>query len=150
MVQIRLKRLAKLQTAASNSTDSPTAGSSTPASPPPKPQSMPTPSPRLHYAHSSKRPSEPPTVSPVPPKKAQATPRKLNFQSWEDETLGSILKVTLQVHEIPYSSLRSDTDLLRNLCCVIQKEVAESSGYDIVWLKELAAELASENSRLLT
>jgi len=52
--------------------------------------------------------------------------------------------------EIPYSSLRSDTNLLRNLCCIIQKEVAESSGYDIVWLKELAAELASENSRLLT
>jgi ubiquitin conjugation factor E4 B len=150
VAQIRLKRLAKLQAAASNSADSPnTAGSSTPASPSPKPQPKPTPPPRLHYPHSPKRPFEPPAVSPVPPKKVQATPRKLNLQSWEDETLGSILKVTLQVCETLYSSPRSDTNLLCNLCYVIQKEVAESSGYDIVWLKELAAELESENSGFL-
>ena len=114
MYQIRLKRLAKLQAASSN-TDSPSsAGPSTPASPPPKPQSKPTPSPRITYASGPKRPSEPSAVSPVPLKKVQAL-RKLDLQSWEDETLGVILKVTLQVRETPHPSLISDSNLLCNI-----------------------------------
>lgn len=96
--QIRLKRLAKLQAAGSNSADSPgSASSSSPASPPPKPTPKPTPSPGLTYTHTPKRVSEPPIVSPIPPKKAQPSPRKLDLQSWEDETLGGVFKVTLQV-----------------------------------------------------
>jgi ubiquitin conjugation factor E4 B len=46
----------------------------------------------------------------------------LDLQSWEDETLGNVFKVTLN------------------------KEAAEKSDFDIVWLKELAEELEAENT----
>ena|ERR1700735_3288297 len=116
MHQIRLKRLAKLQGAASNSADPlGSAGPSTPASPPPKPQPKPTPSPGLSYRHTPKRPSDPPAMSPVPSKKTQCGPRKLDLQSWEDETLGNVFKVTLNVCEMLHLPLSSDFELPCNL-----------------------------------
>jgi len=116
MRQIRFKRLAKLQAAASNSADPlGSAGPSTLASPPPKPQPKPTPSPGLSYKHTPKRSSDPPAMSPVPPKKTQSGPRKLDLQSWEDETLGNVFKVTLKVCKMLHLPLSSDSELPCNL-----------------------------------
>ncbi|EIW81074.1 hypothetical protein CONPUDRAFT_55967 [Coniophora puteana RWD-64-598 SS2] len=55
-------------------------------------------------------------------KPAANTPRKVEFSVWEDETITQILNVTLN------------------------RSVAESSGYNIVWLKGLQTELAAENT----
>ncbi|KAF8139503.1 ubiquitin elongating factor core-domain-containing protein [Mycena galopus ATCC 62051] len=111
--RIRLKRLAKLQGAASSSS-----GSSTPASapvtPPPKPK--PTPKSPVYTAPLKRVAETPPPVSSA--KKKTLLP--LDVDAWEHETIGQVFHVTLD------------------------RQVAEQSGYDIVWLKHLAADLKDE------
>ncbi|KAF9046597.1 ubiquitin elongating factor core-domain-containing protein [Panaeolus papilionaceus] len=127
--RIRLKRLAKLQNAASSSpassSASPTPGTqsprppsttpsatATPAAPPPKPKPIPKPS---------------VATPPPPPRQAAGLVKKkpavvkLDVEVWEHETISAVLKVTLD------------------------SQVAEKSGYDLVWLKHLATELAAES-----
>ncbi|KAF9483478.1 hypothetical protein BDN70DRAFT_873762 [Pholiota conissans] len=119
--RIRLKRLAKLQNAAASSstpsdTSTPSASSPSPVPiPAPKPKPIPRPS----------VPSTPPVLTPESRPasgiaKKKATPAKLNHAAWEHETMQEVLKVTLS------------------------HEVAEKSGYETVWLKHLAQELAEE------
>ncbi|KAI0333659.1 ubiquitin conjugation factor E4 [Cubamyces sp. BRFM 1775] len=121
--RIRLKRLAKLQGAASSSTSAAASTSASPAPsptpPPPKVAPKPTPQPV------QKRPAEPvaTTPSPVPLKKkapAVSTPVPLDLPLWEDETVSRVFNVTLK------------------------KEVAERNSYEVVWLKHLAEELQGE------
>ncbi|KAH7922937.1 hypothetical protein BV22DRAFT_1036932 [Leucogyrophana mollusca] len=124
--RIRAKRLAKLQTVGSGTSSpgpSSAPGESKPAasakapvaqSSVPKPSTARTPAPV--------RDNQPPATSPVPLKrKPVATPLKVDFPTWEDETISQVFKVTLN------------------------RTVAERSGYDIVWLKALEKELESEN-----
>ncbi|CAL1712793.1 unnamed protein product [Somion occarium] len=124
--RIRLKRLAKLQGAVSSS-PSPTPQLAGPSSPGPSfvptPVRTPTPA-KAAAAPSPKRQVETPvTPSPVPAKKkSPATPALLDIASWEDEVIGQIFNVTLN------------------------KDAAEKSGWEIVWLKHLAEELQSEVS----
>ncbi|KAH9841644.1 ubiquitin elongating factor core-domain-containing protein [Rhodofomes roseus] len=114
--RIRLKRLAKLQSASpspaasTSTTPPPTTPSSTPAAAPPKPKPAP------------KRPAEtlPAPVPVAPKKRPQAAPAQLDLPKWEEETVGRVFNVTLS------------------------KDVAEKSGWEVVWLKHLAAELESE------
>ncbi|KAF5369482.1 hypothetical protein D9758_002753 [Tetrapyrgos nigripes] len=117
--RIRLKRLAKLQNSASSSPSA--SASSTPLpSTSPAPQSAPKPV--------SRPPAPSPKPKPVEPSPSPAStsvrkfkvPAKLDLPNWEHETAVSVLKVTLE------------------------KNVAEQSGYDSVWLKGLATEIESE------
>ncbi|KAI9573523.1 ubiquitin elongating factor core-domain-containing protein [Boletus coccyginus] len=59
-------------------------------------------------------------IQSVPLKRKQTPVIKLDIRTWQDETLTQIFKVTLK------------------------RSVAERSSYDIVWLKSLESELASE------
>ncbi|KAG8932849.1 hypothetical protein FRC03_000161 [Tulasnella sp. 419] len=115
--RIRLKRLAKLQssTPSSSATSSP----SRVETPPPKPKPIPPPS--------SKRPDNHPYAAPQPIHRPAAkvnTPLKFDYASWEFETIGKVLNVTLK------------------------KSEAENSQWTMVWLKELAQEIASEDPTL--
>ncbi|KAI0699306.1 ubiquitin elongating factor core-domain-containing protein [Cerioporus squamosus] len=116
--RIRLKRLAKLQGAASSSPSPAASTSSTPAPPP-----VPTPTPKKPSSPPivQKRPAEPLVAapSPVPLKKkapAAAAPVQLDLPTWEDETISAVFNVTLK------------------------REVAEKTAYEVVWLKNLAEE----------
>ncbi|KAF7965550.1 hypothetical protein HWV62_42882, partial [Athelia sp. TMB] len=125
--RIRLKRLARLgniNTSPAGASGSPSP--STPVNPPPKPQPKAAPSPGLVYSHPARKPYEPAPASPVPAKKkTQSAPPKLDLPTWEDNAIGTVFQVTLK------------------------KEVAERSGFEIVWLKGLAEELQSEGSALV-
>ncbi|KIY63497.1 hypothetical protein CYLTODRAFT_493873 [Cylindrobasidium torrendii FP15055 ss-10] len=116
--RIRMRRLQKLQDAApARPPSAPSASSSSAPSPVP---SSPKPQP-------PKRPVVPPTPpqsstsasTPLPAKKPRA-PLHLDIPSWFHESATKILGVTLD------------------------KAAAEKSGYELVWLKSLSAELASE------
>ncbi|KAF9533152.1 ubiquitin elongating factor core-domain-containing protein [Crepidotus variabilis] len=136
--RIRLKRLAKLQTVSSSSSpgdsdpsaaaqggsgsgsNTPPTAHAKPAAPPkPKPIPRPTPASVLQAAAGSSSTPPPRQASGLAKKKLGAAP-KFDLQQWEHETVGGVLKVTLDA------------------------KVAESSGYEIVWLKHLAVELQSE------
>ncbi|KAL6304363.1 ubiquitin conjugation factor E4 [Sparassis latifolia] len=116
--RIRLKRLAKLQSAPPTPAAS---SSSTPAranTPPPKPKVV-QPAPQ-------RRPTEllvAPSYLP-PKKKSPATPAHLDLPTWENEAVGYVFNVTLS------------------------EDVAEKSSWEIVWLKHLAIELESEDPNL--
>ncbi|KAI0632350.1 ubiquitin conjugation factor E4 [Trametes polyzona] len=122
--RIRLKRLAKLQGAASSSSTTPAASTSAspvPSSTPPPPK----PTPQPPAVQKRPAPAEPAIAapSPVPLKKKAPVvsgPVHLDLPAWEDETISHIFNVTLK------------------------KEVAESTGYEVVWLKHLAEELQGE------
>ncbi|KAI0770227.1 ubiquitin elongating factor core-domain-containing protein [Fomes fomentarius] len=121
-MQIRLKRLAKLQGTVSSS---PSPAASTSSTPPPPTAPAIAPPKSATPPSVQKRPAEPVVVapSPVPLKRkapAVAAPAQLDLPVWEDETISSTFNVTLK------------------------KEVAEMSGYEVVWLKNLAEELQSE------
>ncbi|KAG2356286.1 ubiquitin elongating factor core-domain-containing protein [Suillus spraguei] len=116
--RIRAKRLAKLQ--AGSTSNSPTPS---PASPGP---SIAAPVAQLPHSK-QKLPSIPPqsTTPPfqrnVPLKRKSAAPApKVDYQTWENDTISTVLKVTLS------------------------KSTAEANEYDLVWLKHLQAELESE------
>ncbi|KAI0712081.1 ubiquitin elongating factor core-domain-containing protein [Earliella scabrosa] len=124
--RIRLKRLAKLQGAASSS---PSPAASTSSTPAPVPAPSPAPKKPTSPPVAQKRPAEPVVAapSPVPLKKrtpAVATPVQLDLPTWEDETISAVFNVTLK------------------------KEVAEKSAYEVVWLKNLAEELQGEGLSL--
>ncbi|PPQ70029.1 hypothetical protein CVT26_013317, partial [Gymnopilus dilepis] len=143
--RIRLKRLAKLQGAIASSSP---ASSSAAATPTASTSAIATPAATSTpvAGHSASIAAPHPVASPVVAPKPKPIPRpsvlaqtpppaprpasglaakkkavpKLDLSAWEHETIGGILKVTLS------------------------REVAEKSGYDIVWLKNLAQELESE------
>ncbi|KAG2129448.1 ubiquitin elongating factor core-domain-containing protein [Suillus clintonianus] len=112
--RIRAKRLAKLQ--AGSASNSPTPS---PASPSTPVAQLPRPKPKL--------PSIPPQSTTPPPqrnvplkRKSTAPAPKVDYQTWENDTISTVLKVTLS------------------------KSTAEANEYDLVWLKHLQAELESE------
>ncbi|KAG9315705.1 ubiquitin elongating factor core-domain-containing protein [Chiua virens] len=111
--RIRAKRLAKLQVVRS-SAPSPDAGLSSV----PPPAKLAQPKPGLSTPVPAQQPQT--ASSSVPLKRKQVPVTKLDIQTWEDETLTQIFKVTLK------------------------RSVAERSNYDIVWLKALEADLVSE------
>ncbi|KAJ3770697.1 ubiquitin conjugation factor E4 [Lentinula raphanica] len=117
--RIRMKRLAKLQNAASTSPVP--SGSTTPAaattsrSSSPKP---PTPKVVSKPIAVAKQVEEPIFKQSTPIRKK--APSHLDLDAWEDEMITTVLKVTLN------------------------KSVADRSGYDIVWLKPLADEMQTE------
>ncbi|TBU62234.1 ubiquitin elongating factor core-domain-containing protein [Dichomitus squalens] len=122
--RIRLKRLAKLGGPSASSTPAASTSTSPAPSHAPAPSNTPPkatpPTPTVQ-----KRRVEPVVAapSPVPHKKkapAVATPVHLDLPSWEDETISKVFNVTLK------------------------KEVAEKSGYEMVWLKSLAEELQGD------
>ncbi|PPQ91665.1 hypothetical protein CVT25_012878 [Psilocybe cyanescens] len=120
--RIRLKRLEKLQRPAASSSASsgtPTPTPSTPIPPPVavKPKPIPRPSPA---ASAASPPPAPRPASGLAKKKAPVP--KLDLAAWGNRTLENVLKVTLS------------------------KEVADKSGYETVWLKHLALELAAEDT----
>ncbi|KAF8442825.1 ubiquitin elongating factor core-domain-containing protein [Boletus edulis BED1] len=108
--RIRAKRLAKLQAGRSNAPSPDPASPSVPAPKPAQPK----------RAQTLPAPQQQAPIPSVPLKRKSLPPMKLDIQSWEDETLTQIFKVTLK------------------------SSVAERSNFDIVWLKGLEAELASE------
>ncbi|KAH9936359.1 ubiquitin elongating factor core-domain-containing protein [Fomitopsis serialis] len=114
--RIRLKRLAKLQSA------SPSPAASTSTTPPPStlPPALAPPKPRPVQQSAPKRPAEAAPAQVAPKKRPQAAPAHLDLPAWEDETVARVFNVTLR------------------------KDVAEQSGWEVVWLKHLAAELESE------
>ncbi|KZT25406.1 hypothetical protein NEOLEDRAFT_1133784 [Neolentinus lepideus HHB14362 ss-1] len=116
--RIRLKRLAKLQSAAASTSSSPEPSSGVPTpqpNPSPKPAPIPKPSPAF------KRAASQPSAAPVPaPAKRPAAPLKLDLPAWEHETIRDVLRVTLD------------------------RGAADASEHELIWLKPLAEELASE------
>ncbi|KAJ7761518.1 ubiquitin conjugation factor E4 [Mycena maculata] len=115
--RIRLKRLAKLQSAQSTP---PAASAAGPSTITPSPQPKPSPRPSVSSVP-AKRVAEPPSApSPVQSVKKK-TLQSLDANAWEHETISHVFHATLE------------------------RKVAEQSGYDIVWLKDLATELEAEN-----
>ncbi|KAA1469869.1 hypothetical protein DENSPDRAFT_835542 [Dentipellis sp. KUC8613] len=106
--RIRMKRLAKLQNAASASNSAaPSPVPSTPSTsaastPPPKPKPIPAPTP--------KRAPEPAfTPSPVPPKKKATAPlAKFKYDEWENDTITQVFQVTLD----PEVALRTNNEVV--------------------------------------
>ncbi|KAG1833993.1 ubiquitin elongating factor core-domain-containing protein [Suillus subalutaceus] len=116
--RIRAKRLAKLQAGSTSSSPTPS-----PASPGP---SSSTPVAQLPHPK-QKPPSIPPQSTTPPPqrnvplkRKSTAPAPKVDYQTWEHDTISTVLKVTLS------------------------KSTAEANEYDLVWLKHLQAELESD------
>ncbi|KAL4069954.1 ubiquitin elongating factor core-domain-containing protein [Scleroderma yunnanense] len=118
--RIRAKRLAKLQTARSTaeSPDASTSASPMPSAPAIDPV-------QVKQKQTPKPPPAAPTVPQLPSvplkrKLPQTAAQKVDLPTWEDETISQIFKVTLD------------------------RSTAERSNYDLVWLKNLEAELVSE------
>ncbi|KAK2465341.1 hypothetical protein APHAL10511_002695 [Amanita phalloides] len=88
--------------------------SQTSAAPPPKPKPTPPPKPPTPGPAQQIRQPAPPALN-----KSKA-PAKFNFTVWEHESIEQILKVTLN------------------------KDAAERTGHDVVWLKYLAEEVKEE------
>ncbi|THH05498.1 hypothetical protein EW145_g4753 [Phellinidium pouzarii] len=107
--RVRLKRLAKL------GAPSPSPGAAVPSVPPASPQ-LPKPWPKV----ASPQPLPVASMSSTPIRKAPAGPVKFDFPAWEHQTIGQVLRVTLD------------------------REYAEKHGWEPVWLKYLEAELESE------
>ncbi|KAJ3542484.1 hypothetical protein NMY22_g3494 [Coprinellus aureogranulatus] len=82
-----------------------------------EPKPIPKPTPRSSYGTYGQQPVTPPVAKPVQKKIVP-----LDLESWEHQAIQDVLKVTLD------------------------KEVAEKSGYDIVWLKGLAEDLSSDGA----
>ncbi|KAH0586206.1 hypothetical protein H2248_007462 [Termitomyces sp. 'cryptogamus'] len=113
--RIRMKRLAKLQTAERSGRTSPAASTSTL----PPSQSKPLVVKPPPVSSPAKKPSPAPVVPlPVPVKKK--APSKLDLASWEHESIGFVFNVTLE------------------------RSVADQTAYETVWLKHLAEEFESE------
>jgi hypothetical protein len=92
--QIRLKRLAKLQGASSSSSSAPSepSRSGTPAQPSNVPaSSKPIPAPKRAVEVTQ------PAAAPVQRKKPTLAAQKLDLRNWQHNTIGQILKVTLDV-----------------------------------------------------
>ncbi|CCL99711.1 uncharacterized protein FIBRA_01733 [Fibroporia radiculosa] len=99
---------------------SPVTSPSAPSTPPPATATVPKHKPTQTI---QKRPTEAPVVPvpAVPRKRPSTAPAHIDLSHWEHEAVGNVFNVTLS------------------------KDVAEKSGWEVVWLKHLAAELASEN-----
>ncbi|KAG2153094.1 ubiquitin elongating factor core-domain-containing protein [Suillus bovinus] len=114
--RIRAKRLAKLQAGSTSNSPIPSPTSSGPSAP------------VAQLPHPKQRtPSIPPqSTTPLPQRnvplkrKSTAPAPKVDYQTWENDTISTVLKVTLD------------------------KLTAEANEYDLVWLKHLQAELESE------
>ncbi|KAJ7288279.1 ubiquitin conjugation factor E4 [Mycena rebaudengoi] len=90
------------------------------SSPAPSASTPPPPPKPIPKPSSFKRPLEPPVAPPPVASNKKKTLLPLDVNTWEHETIGHVFQVTLD------------------------RSVAEQSGYDIVWLKYLAAELEAE------
>ncbi|KAG9010260.1 hypothetical protein FRB94_010788 [Tulasnella sp. JGI-2019a] len=114
--RIRLKRLAKLQSAQQSPSSS---------SPPTPPPPAPTPPKKAKVIPPPSRPQDRPVIfqSPRPVAKSSAPP-KFDFATWEPEAITQVLRVTLN------------------------REQAVQSNGQIVWLEEVAAEVASQDPSL--
>ncbi|EPQ54429.1 hypothetical protein GLOTRDRAFT_139020 [Gloeophyllum trabeum ATCC 11539] len=117
--RIRLKRLAKLQSAAASTSTTPEPSAAAP--PPPPPKITPKPSPPPPAKRPAAQPAAPPSLAPA---KRTPAPQKLDLPAWENDTIRDVLKVTLD------------------------KGAAERTGHELIWLKPLAEELASEEPEL--
>ncbi|KAG2028816.1 ubiquitin elongating factor core-domain-containing protein [Suillus americanus] len=122
--RIRAKRLAKLQAGSTSNSPNPSPAPPGPSSSTPVAQ-LPHPKP--------KPPSTPPQSTTPPPqrnvpfkRKFTAPAPKVDYQTWENDTISTVLKVTLS------------------------KSTAEATEYDLVWLKHLQAELESEGYPRMT
>ncbi|KAG6900051.1 hypothetical protein C0993_003682 [Termitomyces sp. T159_Od127] len=116
--RIRLKRLAKLQTAEPSGRTSPSPAASTSTLPPSQPKSTvvkPAPAPKIL----SPAPVVPSSVS-----ARKRAPLKLDIATWEHESVGFVFNATLE------------------------QSVAEHTAYEIVWLKHLAREIESEGLKI--
>ncbi|PBK97395.1 hypothetical protein ARMGADRAFT_987069 [Armillaria gallica] len=123
--RIRLKRLARLQgtagPASSTPGSTPTPSTSATASTSPTPVASPS------KPSTPSRPKKtifqtPPPAAPSPAPIKKKAPARLSVDAWTHETVAHILKVTLE------------------------KSVAEQSGYETVWLKQLAQEIEAEGT----
>ncbi|KAG1809022.1 ubiquitin elongating factor core-domain-containing protein [Suillus variegatus] len=120
--RIRAKRLAKLQAGSTSNSPTPSPASPGPSTPiaqlpqpKPKPPSIPPQS------------TTPPPQRNVPVKRKSTAPApKVDYQTWENDTISTVLKVTLS------------------------KSTAEANEYDLVWLKHLQVELESEGHPQMT
>ncbi|KAG1822730.1 ubiquitin elongating factor core-domain-containing protein [Suillus subaureus] len=120
--RIRAKRLAKLQ--AGSTSNSPTPS---PASPGPSTPVAQLPHPKQKPPFIPPQSTTPPPQRNVPLKRKSAAPApKVDYQTWENDTISTVLKVTLS------------------------KSIAEANEYDLVWLKHLQAELESEGYSHMT
>jgi hypothetical protein len=133
--QIRLKRLAKLQSQPSTSNPSTPPPSTSSLPPVNKPIPKPTPKRELHEAA---------TPSPVrvhaPAQSRQLTPSKLDLDQWENATISMVLNVTLDVRLSLYHTANTT-----HYVSGTQRDKAESSSWNVVWLKELENELVAED-----
>ena len=99
--QIRMKRLAKLQASTTQSSSpSPSPNLSTSSIlPKSKPKPIPAPTPK-------RAPEAPVTSSLVPPKKkVVSTPARFDYTAWENETITTVFKATLDVRLFVISTL---------------------------------------------
>ncbi|KAG1788098.1 ubiquitin elongating factor core-domain-containing protein [Suillus plorans] len=120
--RIRAKRLAKLQ--AGSTSNSPTPS---PASPGPSTPVAQLPQPKPKTLSIPPQSTTPPPQRNVPVKRKFIAPApKVDYQTWENDTISTVLKVTLS------------------------KSTAEANEYDLVWLKHLQVELESEGHPHMT
>ncbi|KAJ8582493.1 hypothetical protein M405DRAFT_937743 [Rhizopogon salebrosus TDB-379] len=115
--RIRAKRIAKLQAASPASSSATSSPSSALPSQPIAHLPQPKPKPPFLTSRSS---SPAPTPNVPPKRKGTAPPLKVDYHTWENETISTVLKVTLS------------------------KSTAEATGFDLVWLKHLQFELEAE------
>ncbi|KAG2051581.1 hypothetical protein BDR06DRAFT_938883 [Suillus hirtellus] len=120
--RIRAKRLAKLQAGSTSNSSTPSPASPGPSTPIAQlPQSKPKPPFILPQS------TTPPPQRNVPVKRKPTAPApKVDYQTWENDTISTVLKVTLS------------------------KSTAEANEYDLVWLKHLQVELESEGRPHMT
>ncbi|KIO29369.1 hypothetical protein M407DRAFT_70531 [Tulasnella calospora MUT 4182] len=137
--RIRLKRLAKLQAQQSGLSSSAASSSSTPARGPSPSPAAATPSKPKPIPAPSRRP-EPAATPPVfqSPRPAAApkasTPAKFDFKSWENETIQTVLKVTLKASSF--------------LTIMEGARLTKTANSDLVYLSGLAEDLRGENTSL--
>jgi ubiquitin conjugation factor E4 B len=139
--QIRMKRLAKLQASSTSATPSPSASSPPPQPPAPslKPKPPPAPTPR---------PAEAPTPALVPPrKKAHIAPSPFYYDVWENETIGQVFQVTLDVRLF----LQILGHSLVVLTSIRGGQPAESmkNEFEYVWLKSAVESESSDGNSTL-
>ncbi|KAG1881945.1 ubiquitin elongating factor core-domain-containing protein [Suillus tomentosus] len=120
--RIRAKRLAKLQAGSTSNSSTPS-----PASPGPSTPIAQLPQPKPKPPFIPPQSTTPPPQRNVPVKRKPTAPApKVDYQTWENDTISTVLKVTLS------------------------KSTAEANEYDLVWLKHLQVELESEGHPHMT
>ncbi|PAV17237.1 ubiquitin conjugation factor E4 [Pyrrhoderma noxium] len=122
--RVRLKRLARLGGSSTSPGPSPSPTPVTPQPISPKPSPQPAPQPKPVATPVTPVPVAS-TSQVIPVKKVPVGPVKLDQETWEHETIGHVLRVTLD------------------------RNYAESHGWEPVWLKYLREEFESEQNGVL-